>query len=313
MTLDEIKVAVDSTIWVEKYKPTEIEDVLVEEHLKDKFKQYINTKDIPNLLFQGPPGNGKTTCAKMIANAISTDVLFINASSETGIDVVRHKIEPFCAVCGLGDGLKVVILDEMEMSSENFQTALREVIEKFYSSTRFIFTCNFINKVIEPLKSRTQEYKFGNIKQVDILKRCMSILDAENVEYDKKNLAKVVKNLGTDMRRIINAMQRLSTEKDGKITLAPFTTLEEKQLQVLDLIKERKFTDFRKFVGEQSLNPDELVKFIYNKCLDKTFGEEGWLDMADAMAEAAFRLKVGVDPEIAMSNGVSQLMRYMKE
>ncbi len=311
MSLDDLKVTVDSTLWVEKYKPTCIDDVLCQEHLKDKFKEYIKNKDIPNLLFQGSSGNGKTTCAKMLAKEISDDVLFINASNESGIDVVRHKIEPFCAVQGFGDSTKIVILDEMEMSSENFQTALREVIERFYGTTRFIFTCNFINKVIEPLRSRTQEYKFGDIKQIEILKRCIAILTKEGVKHDKKNVAKVIKNLGTDMRRIINALQQLSVEKDGEKILSSYTSLEERQEEVLSLIKNKKLSEFRKYIGEYNLNADELIKFIFNKAFEKELGGR-WVEILAELSETAYRIKVGVDPEIALVNGVLQIMQLVE-
>jgi replication factor C small subunit len=311
MNLNEVKVAVDSTLWVEKYKPTSIDDVLCPDHLKTKFKEYIDSNDIPSLLFQGTAGNGKTTCARLIANKISEDVLFINASNESGIDVVRNKIEPFCAVQGLGDGFKVVILDEMEMSSENFQTALREVIERFYETTRFILTCNFINKVIEPLKSRTQEYKFGDIKQIEILKRCFAILNAENVSYEKKNVAKVVTNLGTDMRRIINALQQLTVTKDGEKELAQYTSMEERQMEVLKLIKAKKLSELRKYIGEHNLGADELVKFIFNKSFEKELGSR-WVEILAELSETAYRLKVGVDPEITLVNGVSQIMQLIE-
>jgi len=308
---EDLKIAVESSLWVEKYKPTMIDDVLVEDHLKVKFKEYIDQKEIPCLLFAGSSGNGKTTCAKIIAHSISEDVMFINASSESGVDVVRHKIEPFCVTQSFGNTKKVVILDEMEMSSENFQTALREVIEKFYTTTRFILTCNFLNKVIEPLKSRTQEYKFGNINQIDILKRCMSILKAENVKYDKKNLAKIVKNYNTDIRRIINTVQKLTYKENEELVLAQFTTLEEQQLVVLDLVKTKQLSKFRKFIGEQNINPDELTKFLFNKAFDKQLSENNWVEIVAEIAEMAYRLKVGTDPEITITNGVLQIMNLI--
>lgn len=313
MSLAELKQTVDSTLWVEKYKPSTIDDVLIESHLKSKFKEYIEQpENMTNILLQGGPGNGKTTCAKLIAHSISEDVLFINASSESGVDVVRHKIEPFCATKGWGEGYKIVILDEMEMSSENFQTALREVIERFYKTTRFILTCNFINKVIEPLKSRTQEFKFGDIKQVDILKRCFAILNSEGVSYSKQNVSKIVKNLGTDMRRIINCMQKLVVVDGDTKKLINYTSLEEKQVELLDLIKMRKLTDFRKYVGEHNLNADEVVKFLFNKAFQKELGKR-WPEILSELSETAYRLKVGVDPDIALTNGVLQVMQLIEE
>jgi len=313
MKLNEVKVAVDSSLWVEKYKPTEIDNVLAENHLKEKFKQYIEKKDLPNLLFQGSAGNGKTTCARIIANAISDDILFINASSESGIDVVRHKIEPFCTTQSLGDGFKIVILDEMEMSSESFQTALREVIERTYRTTRFILTCNFINKVIEPLKSRTQEYKFGDIAKIDIFKRCVGILNAEEVKFSKNELIEIVKAFGTDMRRLINALQKLTIEIDGEKTLSKYTSLEERKIELLKLIKSRKLTDVRTYIIKHNMNADEVVKFLFNKAFEKEITVNNWTSVIATLAEVAFQLKVGVDQEISLINGILQIMNFIEE
>ena len=305
MCVVDLKQTVDSSLWVEKYKPATIDDVLIESHLKQKFEEYLNAGEIPNLIFEGGPGNGKTTCAKLIAYSLSEDVLFINASNESGIDTVRSKIEPFCSTMGFGDGKKIVILDEMEMSSENFQRALREMIERFYETTRFIFTCNYVNKVEEALLSRTQHYRFGNIKQLDVMKRCMAILQTEEVEYDKKNLANIIKALGSDMRRIVNNLQKLN--ENGK--LASFTSLEEKQLELLELLKAKNLTGFRKFYGENNMNPNETAKFLFNQIFDKKLSEKNWTSQIAEVSEMAYRLKLGVDPEITLMNGVLQIMQ----
>jgi len=310
--LNELKKTVDSTLWIEKYKPATLDDVLIEGHLKKKFKEYIEKKDIGNLLFQGSAGNGKTTCAKIIAHSISDDVLFINASSETGIDVVRHKIEPYCATQTLGDSkMKIVILDEMEMASDNFQTALREVIEKFYSTTRFIFTCNFINKVIEPLRSRTQEFKFGEINQLDIAKRCVAILKAEKVEFEQLNVVKVVKSLGTDVRRILNMLQRMVEDDNGKLVLSPFSALEEKQMKLLELIKQKKLSEVRKYIGEHNLNPEEVAKFLFNKAFDKQISKENWVTLVGITGEAIDRMRLSVDSEITLIHHIIQIMNVI--
>jgi replication factor C small subunit len=309
MCVVDLKQTVESSLWVEKYKPATIEDVLIEEHLKEKFREYIKDMEIPGLIFEGSPGNGKTTCAKIIANAISDDVLFINASNESGIETVRNKIEPFCSTSGWGEKgeHKIVILDEMEMSSDNFQRALREMIERFYNTARFILTCNYVNKVEPALLSRTQHYRFGNIKQLEVMKRCMAILQTEGVEYDKKNLANLIKALGSDMRRIVNNMQKLT--QDGKLT--SFTSLEEKQLELLELLQKKKLTEFRKFYGENNMNPDETCKFLFNKIFEKQLGDKNWTSQIAEISEVAYRLKIGVDPEITLMNGILQIMQLM--
>ena len=307
MCVVDLKQTVESSLWVEKYKPATIDDVIITDLLKKKLKEYLADGEIPNLIFEGGPGNGKTTCAKLLAYTLSEDVLFINASNESGIDTVRSKIEPFCSTMGFGDGKKIVILDEMEMSSENFQRALREMIERFYETTRFIFTCNYVNKVEEALLSRTQHHRFGDVKQLDVMKRCMAILQTEGVEYEKKNLANIIKALGSDMRRIINNLQKLTHE--GK--LSSFTSLEEKQLELLELLKAKNLTGFRKFYGENNMNPNETAKFLFNAIFDKKLGDKNWTSQIAEISETAYRLKLGVDPEITMMNGVLQIMQLM--
>lgn len=304
-----LKDVVENSLWIEKYKPRDIEDVLIEESVKERFRQFVDKKEIPNLVFPGNPGNGKTTCARILAKAVSDDVMFINASDESGVDVVRNKIEPFCAVESFGDTKKVIILDEMEESSHRFQTALRAVIEQFYSTTRFILTCNFYNKVIDPIKSRTQEFKFGEINQKEILKRCFYILKNEGVEFDKKNVAKVLKHLGTDMRRIIQTLQKLTMEKDGKRVLIPYTSDEEKMLKLFELVDNNKLTDFRKYIIEQNMAPDQIAIFLFNKVFEKKLGDENWQEMVGVMGECIDRINTTASPEITLVHHVLQLMQ----
>lgn len=312
MELEKLKSSIDSTFWVEKYKPLTIENLLCNDNDKQKFSEIIEKKETGNLLLYGPAGCGKTTTARMIAKALSTSVLFINASSETGIDTVRHKIEPFCSTRGFGAGHKIVILDEMEMSSESFQTALKAMIEQFYVTSRFILTCNVVEKVIEPLRSRMQEFRFGELDRKDILKRCFKILDAEGVTYDKQNVAEVIKNYGSDMRRIINVLQKLTRNVDGTRTLAKFTTLEQKQLMILDSIKQGSITNFRKALIEENIPIEQVAKFIYNRIFDKKLGTTNWVEMLVIMGDCMHNLNSTIDKEITLTHHVLQVMQLME-
>jgi DNA polymerase III delta prime subunit len=318
--MNELKEQIENQVWVNKYKPKSLEDVLIDVTMKEKFEEFIRTKEIPNLIFPGNAGNGKTTCARILAEAISKDVMFINASDESGVDIVRNKIIPFCTTMGAGSlfddeeddrsDMKIIILDEMEMSSDRFQTALRAVIEDFYSTTRFIMTCNFYNKVIEPLKSRTQDFKFGDINQKLILKRCFFILDEEGVEYDKKNVAKVLKNLGTDMRRIINTLQKLTVERDGKLILTQYVSDEEKMLKLVELVTTKKLTEVRKLIGEENMNIEQVATFLFNRAFEKKLGGN-WVEQVTVLGECIDRLKVSVNPEITLIHHILQVIQLI--
>jgi replication factor C small subunit len=318
--MSSLKEEIENQVWVNKYKPKGLDDVLIDQTMKDKFEEFIRTKEIPNLIFPGNAGNGKTTCAKILAHAISKDVMFINASDESGVDIVRNKIIPFCTTMSAGSMFeegeddrsetKIIILDEMEMSSDRFQTALRAVIEDFYSTTRFIMTCNFYNKVIEPLKSRTQDFKFGDINQKLILKRCFYILDEENVTYDKKNVAKVLKNLGTDMRRIINTLQKLTIERDGKLVLTPYTSDEEKMAKLLELISKKDLTGVRKLIGEENMNIEQVATFLFNRAFEKKLGGS-WVEQITVLGECIDRLKASVNPEITLIHHILQVIQLI--
>jgi len=314
---DSVKVAVESSLWVEKYKPTEIDDVLIEEHLKKKFNEFIVKGEMGSLLLYGGPGNGKTTCARILARkfALPEDILFINASNESGIDIVRHKIEPFCGTSAFDDDTKykIVILDEMEMSSENFQTALREMIERFYRTTRFILTCNFPQKVIDPLKSRTQEFSFGNINKIEIMKRCMGILEGEDVKYNKSDIADIIKNLGTDMRRIVNTMQKLTEfDSEGKNgVLSKFSSIDEQSTKLMSLILNKKLTEFREEFGKSNVTPEEFTKFLFHRNFEKKLSKTNWVSILSELADCSYRMKVGTDKDITMMNTICQIMQLL--
>jgi DNA polymerase III delta prime subunit len=301
--------SIRNKLYVEKYKPQTIDDVLLEPHLKKKFKEYIENKDVPTLLMHSPPRTGKTSCAKLIAEGITEDWMFINASSETSIDVIRTKVEPFCVTQSLESDLKIVVMDEVDGSSMNFQYALKENIEKFYNSTRFIFTSNNPHNIDPAIRSRCQEFEFGNINKKTIAKRLIEILKAEDTKFTLENVTNIIKGIGTDMRKLLNELQRLTiTSGEGKI-LEKFVSTSDKHCKVLEMIKNKELTAIRKYISEEGVNYDGLLKFMLNNA--SKISASNWAQVMIDISDVSYRMKVGVDNDIAFSAGLVTIMENM--
>jgi len=204
-------------LWVEKYRPQTIEDVILPERLKKPFELIAESANLPNMLFTGSAGTGKTTVAKALCKQLNLDYIIINASEEGNIDTLRTKIKQFASSVSLQGGYKVVILDEADyLNAQSTQPALRGFIEEFSKNCRFILTCNFKNRIIEPLHSRCSVYEFNSNKKELVtlaeffMKRLINILNKEQVKYDDKSLVNLIMKHAPDWRRIINELQKLS-------------------------------------------------------------------------------------------------------
>ena len=245
-------------LWVEKYRPQKIDDCVLPEALKKTFKEYIIKGELPNFLLCGTAGTGKTTVAKALCNEIGAEYMFINGSEESGIDVLRTKIKSFASSVSLTDAKKVVILDEADYLNPNStQPALRAFIEEFSNNCRFILTCNFKNRIIEPLHSRCAviEFKIDNAEKKNMLegffKRTRQILTQENIEFDPKVVAEMLTKYFPDFRRILNELQRYSVS--GKIDTGILVNVsEESYKSLIKFMKEKDFTEVRKWVGKNS-------------------------------------------------------------
>ena len=245
-------------LWVEKYRPQKIDDCVLPEALKKTFKEYIIKGELPNFLLCGTAGTGKTTVAKALCNEIGAEYMFINGSEESGIDVLRTKIKSFASSVSLTDAKKVVILDEADYLNPNStQPALRAFIEEFSNNCRFILTCNFKNRIIEPLHSRCAviEFKIDNTEKKNMLegffKRTRQILQQENIEFDPKVVAEMLTKYFPDFRRILNELQRYSVS--GKIDTGILVNVsEESYKSLIKFMKEKDFTEVRKWVGKNS-------------------------------------------------------------
>jgi DNA polymerase III delta prime subunit len=264
-------------LFCEKYRPQVIDDCILPDDTKKTFKEFVEKGEIPNLLLSGPPGIGKTTIAKALCNELGADFYVINGSDEGRfLDTVRNQAKNFASTVSLTGSSKhkVIIIDEADNTGNDVQLLLRANIEAFYSNCRFIFTCNYKNKIIEPLHSRCAVIDFtikGKQKAQlagSFFKRLQNILDAEGIEYDQKVVAELVSNHFPDFRRVLNECQRYST--GGKIDsgiLASFSDVSVKEL--VKNLKDKNFTEVRKWVVSNLDNDaSSLLRRVYDASYD---------------------------------------------
>jgi DNA polymerase III delta prime subunit len=256
-------------LWVEKYRPQTISDCILPDTLKSTFQKIVNGGELPNMLFSGTAGLGKTTVAKALCNELNLDWIIINASESGNIDTLRTKIKQFASTVSLQGGYKVVILDEADyLNAQSTQPALRGFIEEFANNCRFILTCNFKNRIIEPLHSRCGVYEFNTTKKemaelaFQFMKRMESILETENVEYNQKAIADMIMKFAPDWRRVINECQRNSI--GGAIQVA-----EVANDNYNDLFVHLKTKDFKKMRSWVAQNVDADATAIFRAVYDR--------------------------------------------
>jgi DNA polymerase III delta prime subunit len=264
----------DHLLFTEKYRPQTITDCILPTRLKKPFQEYVNQKNIPNLLLSGGPGIGKTTVAKAMCNEIGCDFLVINGSDESGIDTFRVKIKNYASSMSLAGGRKVIIIDEADYLNPNStQPALRNAIEEFSTNCSFIFTCNYKSRIIEPLHSRCAVIDF-NLKSSekasvakDFYKRLLAILQSEKIDYDDRVIAELVKKYFPDFRRVLNELQRYS--QFGKIDTGILSQIGNVSIsEIVKHIKEKDFTAIRKWVATGDYDSTTVFRQIYDSLYD---------------------------------------------
>jgi len=305
-------------LWVEKYRPQKIDDCVLPQALKDTFRQYVEQGELPNFLFAGSAGVGKTTIAKALCNEIGAEYLMINGSEESGIDTLRTKIKGFASTVSLTDAKKVVILDEADyLQANSTQPALRAFIEEFANNCRFILTCNFKNRIIEPIHSRCSvvEFKIDSKDKQEIaatfFKRAVSILKQEQIDFDPKVVAELITKHFPDYRRILNELQRYSVS--GKIDSGILVNMSEESFKsLIKLLKDKDFNEVRKWVSKNSdSDTTSLFRELYDSAAN-TIEPNSVPQMVLILADYQYKAAFVADHELNIMAALTEIMAQCK-
>ena len=298
------------SLWVERYRPSDLNTYIGNEHLKSKVSIYLESEDVPHLLLYGVAGTGKTTLAKIIVNNIDCDCLYINASDENNVDNVRTKIKNFASSIGFRS-LKVVILDEADFLTPNAQAALRNLMETFSKHCRFILTCNYVERIIDPIQSRCQPYKIVPPSRKEVALQLKNIFETENVTFKLDDLALIVNAGYPDIRRVINSAQRQVVDDKLKIDVSSVIQSNYK-IQLLEMLGDgSKFNDIRKLIADNSVSDyAELYRLLYDEVDNYSNGKVA--ECILAIAEGEFNDVNVVDKEICFMSTLIKIMRIIK-
>jgi replication factor C small subunit len=301
----------DHGLLVERYRPIKLENYVGNEHIKKTIAQYISQNDIQNLIFNGPAGTGKTTLAKLIVKNIECDYLYINASDERGIETIRDKVSGFASTMSFKP-LKVVILDEADFLTIQAQASLRNVIETFSRTTRFIMTCNFVERIIDPLQSRCQVLKIVPPTKKDVAKHLAWILTEENINFELDDVATITNQFYPDLRKCLNTIQ-LSTQ-DGELVIDKTILVSSNyRSQILKELTNKKpsWNEIRQIIANANVQDfEELYRFLYDNASIFATGNEGMV--AIYINEYSYQANFRIDKEINCLGLIARLIELSK-
>lgn len=297
-----------NSLLVEKYRPNKLENYVGNENIKKSISKYLEQNDIQNLIFYGPAGTGKTTLAKLIVQNLNCDSIYINASDERGIETIRDKVQSFASVASFKP-LKVVILDESDFLTIQAQASLRNIIETFSRTTRFILTCNYVERIIDPLQSRCQVLKIVPPTKKDVAKHLNWILQEEMIMHDVKDLGPLVNQYYPDLRKCINTIQ-LST-RDNALQLDQSVLVSsnyiDKVIDELRYTSSKSFSNIRQIIADANVDDfDELFKSLYENASDYLPGKEG--TVAILINDHQYKANFRIDKEINAMSLISNLI-----
>ncbi len=310
----------DTEIWVEKYRPRTLDEVVGQDEVIKRLKGYVERKNIPHLLFSGPPGTGKTATSIALARDLFGDVwrdnfIEMNASDERGIDVVRHKIKEFARTAPISSPFKIIFLDEADALTPDAQAALRRTMEMYSRTCRFILSCNYVSRIIEPIQSRCAVFKFKPISKDAMKRRLIEICEKEGLEIDDEALEALIYISGGDFRKAINALQgasALGQRIDANMIYQITATAKPEEIEKLietamkgDFLSAREFLD--SLMIEYGMSGEDIVSQLYREIIGSKLDEAVKVVLIDKLGDVDFRITEGAHERIQLSSYLAYL------